>query len=49
MAKHEPRSPVVKLLLVQKFSPFVFRDFRAELGVLEQLEMMESVGVSDER
>lgn len=47
--KYEPRSPVVKLLLVQEFSPFVFCDLRTELGVLEQLEVVESVGVPDER
>jgi hypothetical protein len=40
---------MVKLLLVQKFSPIVFGNFRTELRVLEQLEMVQSVGVSDEK
>jgi len=40
---------VVKLLLVQEFSPFVFGNFRTELRVLEQLKMMEGVGVPDEK
>jgi hypothetical protein len=39
---------MIKLLLVQEFSPFIFGDFRTELRVLEQLEMMQSVGVPDE-
>lgn len=47
--KYEPRSPVVKLFLVQEFSPLVFCDFRTELGVLEQFEVVESVGVPDDK
>ena len=46
--KHEPRPPVVKLLLVQELSPLVFGNFRTELRVLQQLEMMESMGVPDQ-
>ena len=38
---------MIKLLLVQEFPPFIFGDFRTELRVLEQLEMMQSVGVPD--
>ena len=48
-AEHEPRSPVVKLLLVQEFSPFVLRNFRTELHMLEQLEMMEGVRIPHEK
>lgn len=48
-AKHEPRSPMVKLFLVQEFPPFVFGNFRTELRVLQQLEMVESVRVPDEK
>jgi len=47
--RHEPRSPMVKLLLVQELSPLVFGDLRTELRVLQQLEVMEGVGIPDGR
>lgn len=48
-AEHEPRPPMVELFLVQKFPPFILCDLRAELCVLEQLEMMESMRIPDKR
>ena len=45
--KHEPRPPMIKLFLIQEFPPLVFRNFRTELCVLQQVEMVESVGVPD--
>jgi len=40
---------MVELLLVQEFSPFVLGNLGTELRVLEQLEMMKSVGIPDEK
>ena len=40
---------MVKLFLVQKFSPFILGDFSTELRVLEQFEVMECMRIPDER